>query len=130
MPRTADDVDNLLLGLHCNYERDGDATFIVSAGAEAPPVVVHVHDPIVVVRVDIGKQPTDEARQLTLFRQLLEHNAKSLVHSAYGLEDGEIVLTAGLALENIDGNELAAVLSEIDLALARQVQALRELAEA
>jgi len=129
MPRTAEDVDNILLGLHASYERDGQATFIVTTSAGASPVAVHVHAPIVVVRADIGKAPSDEGRQLALYRELLELNAKGLVHSAYGLEGGEIVLTAGLALDNIDANELAAVLSEIDLALARQVKALRALAE-
>ena len=130
MPRTAEDVDNLLLSMHYNYERDGDATFIVATGTDAPPVVVHVDPPIVVVRVDIGKVPGGQERQLALYRKLLALNARQLVHSAYGLEDGEIVLTAGLALDNLDQNELGAVLSEIDLALAQQVGELRDLAGA
>ena len=50
------------------------------------------------------------------------------MHASYCLEGDEIVLSAGLELENLDENELAAVLSDIDLALVRHVPALRELA--
>jgi hypothetical protein len=128
MPRTADDVENILYGLNRNFESGGEGTFLVSSGTDGPPIAIHVDDPIVVVRVDIGPVPKDDKRQLPLFRQMLEYNATSLVHCAYALEGGEIVLTSGNALENIDANELAAVFSDIDLALARHVKTLRELA--
>ncbi|RLB47559.1 MAG: hypothetical protein DRI90_26215 [Deltaproteobacteria bacterium] len=128
MPQTADDVENILYRLNRNFESGGPATFLVSSGTEGPTIAVHVNDPIVVVRVDIGPVPEDEQRQLPLFRQMLEYNAKGLVHCAYAVEGGELVLTSGLALENIDANKLAAVFSDIDLALARHVKTLRALA--
>jgi hypothetical protein len=128
MPRTADDVENILYQLNRNFESGGPGTFLVSSGTDTPTIAIHVSDPIVVVRVDIGEVPKDEKRQVALFREMLEYNAKGLVHCAYALEGGELVLTSGLALENIDANELAAVLSDIDLALARHVKKLRELA--
>ena len=128
MPRTADDVENILYALNRNFESRGEGTYLVSSGTDGPPIAVHVDDPIVVVRVDIGPVPKDDKRQLALFRQMLEYNGSSLVHCAYALEGGEIVLTSGNALDNIDANEIAAVLSDIDLALARHVKILRELA--
>ncbi len=128
MPQNVDDVENILYRLNRNFESGGAGTFLVSSGTEGPTIAVHVNDPIVVVRVAIGPVPSDEQRQLALFRQLLEYNAEGLVHSAYALEGSEMVLTSGLALENIDANELAAVLSDIDLALARHVKKLREIA--
>jgi len=50
------------------------------------------------------------------------------MHVAYGLEGDTIVLSAALELENLDLNELEALLSDVDLALARHVPTLREAA--
>ena len=126
MPRNAEDVETFLYRLNRNFERSEESLFLVASGDDGPPVAVYVNDPIVVVSVDIGPVPKDERRHLMLFRQLLEFNAK-LVHASYALEDGEVTLGSGLALENIDQNEIAAVLSDIDLALALHMSKLREL---
>jgi len=48
------------------------------------------------------------------------------VHAAYGIEGSKIVLSAALALQNLDLNELEAVLADLDMALATQVPTLRE----
>ncbi len=77
--------------------------------------------PIVAVRVRIGTVPEDEARQVRLFRKLLEYNATDLMHISYGVDGDTVVLSGALELENLDLNELEAVLSDIDLALARHV---------
>jgi hypothetical protein len=130
MPRTREDLETYLYRL----DRAVDAadheggTFLVSSGPGLPPIAVRVAEPIVVVRVDIGPVPKSAEKQNALYRQLLEYNATDLVHAAYALEKNEIVLVAGLELENLDMNEIAAVLSDIDLALARHVGRLRELA--
>ncbi len=130
MPRNAQDVENYLLALNRNYE-GSEGSFVVSAGADAPPIALMVDDTIVAVRVDIGKLPSDPTRQNALFRQLLRYNASDLVHASYALEENdEIVLSAGLVLDNLDQNELAGVLSDIDIALARHVAKLRQLATA
>jgi hypothetical protein len=128
MPRNADDVETFLYRLNRNFERNGEGMFMVSPGNDGPPIVVYVDDPIIVFRADIGTAPAEDARQLALFRQLLEYNATQLVHAAYALESNEVVLIAGLPLENVDMNEIAAVLSDVELALARHVSKLRELA--
>jgi hypothetical protein len=127
MPRTAEDVETFLYRRNRTFDSEG-GTFLVSTGVDGPPVAVRVVDPIVVARVDIGKVPDDEKKQLAVYRKLLEYNANDLVRAAYGLEGGEIVLSAGLELENLDINELAAALGDIDLALARHIKELRALA--
>ena len=128
MPRNAEDVENFLYQLNRHFERDQDS-FVVSSGAGRPPVAVMVADPIVVVRTAIGEIPEDVERQNAVFKQLLRYNGTDLVHATYALEDDHrIVLTAGLELENLDLNELAAVLSDIEVALARHVSTLRALA--
>lgn len=127
MPRNADDVETFLYRLNRTFDSDA-GTFLVSSGTDGPPIALRVVEPIVLARVDIGTLPKDEAKQLALFRRLLEYNATDLVHAAYALEGDEIVLSAGLELENVDMNELAAVLSDIDLALARHIKTLRDIA--
>lgn len=127
MPRTHEDVENYLIKLGRKYDAQGK-TFLIQSGADLPVIAARVAPPIVEINVTIGPAPTDEARQLNLFRRLLELNATGLMHASYGLEKGQIILTSALALDNLDENELDAALSDIDVALVSHTQELRELA--
>jgi hypothetical protein len=51
------------------------------------------------------------------------------MHAAYGIDNNTIVLSAALPLDNLDLNELESTLSDLDLALARHVPALHDLAK-
>lgn len=126
MPRTAEDVENYLLQLDRRFENDG-GTYLL-AGSGGTPIALRVSPPIIALRVAIGPAPKDDAHKLRLFTQLLQYNATDLMHVSYGLEDGAVVLSAALELENLDLNELEALLSDVDLALARHVPTLREAA--
>ena len=92
-----------------------------SEGAE---VVVHYAPPVVILRVRVMELPGKEPRRSELFRQLLELNARELVHGSYGLEGDHIVLTDALELENLDYNEFEASFDSITLALATHLGAL------
>jgi hypothetical protein len=127
MPRTHEDVENYLLSLDRRFENDG-GTYVVRSGVDVPPIAVRVAPPIVAIRVAIGPLPKDDKHQASLFRRLLEYNASDLMHAAYGIDDHTVVLSAALELENLDQNELEATLSDIDLALARHISVLRDLA--
>jgi hypothetical protein len=123
--RTEKDVEAYLLRLNRRFravdERPG--TFLIESSGNMPPVAVLVDPPLVVVRVQVGDVGTrDDA---ALFRQLLETNAKQLLHASYGLDEGRVVLSSALELENLDFNELQATLDEIDMALAQKPPALR-----
>ena len=126
--RTVKDVEAYLERMNRAYRPlpDSAETFLVSSGDGYPPVAVRVDPPLVVLRVRIGNVPDEP---LELFRRLLELNARELVHSSYGIEDGAILLSSALELENLDYNELQAALDEIDLALAQQVPALAALSK-
>jgi len=127
MPRTAEDVENFLLQLGRPFENDG-GTYVVSTGGGGAPVAIRVAPPIVAIRVAIGPVPSDVEHQNKLFRRLLEYNTADLMHAAYGIDDHTIVLSSALPLDNLDLNELEATLSDVDLALARHVPALHDLA--
>jgi hypothetical protein len=90
-------------------------------GAE---VVVHYAPPVVVLRVRVMEPPADSGRQKDLYRQLLEFNARDLVHGSYGLEGEHIVLTDALELADLDYSEFEASWDSLTLSLASHLSAL------
>lgn len=90
-------------------------------GAE---VVVSYAPPVVILRVRVMELPASEPRRGELFRQLLEYNARDLVHGSYGLEGDHVVLTDTLELENLDFSEFEASFESMTLALASHLGAL------
>jgi hypothetical protein len=126
MPRTAEDVENYLLQLDRRFENDG-GTFLLQAPG-GTPIAIRVAPPVVAVRVLIGPVPQDSTHKAMLFEKLLRYNASDLMHIAYGVDNDNVVLSTALEIENLDLNELEAVLSDIDLALARHVPQLRSAA--
>lgn len=91
------------------------------AGAE---ILVNFASPVVILRITVMLLPAGTARQALLFRQLLEYNARDLVHGAYGLEGDKVVLTDTLELENLDFSEFEASFDSLTLALATHLGAL------
>ena len=130
--RSANDVEAYLGKMNRRYSPvEGEpGTFLVHGGTNMPPTALRVDPPLVVLRVHVGDVEGSAAANGELFEKLLTVNAKSLVHTSFGLEDARIVLTAALELENLDYNELEAALDEIDVTLAQQVPTLAELSKA
>lgn len=127
MPRSAEDIENYLIKLGRPYERASgftaeQGTFLLRLSGTL--VAVTASPPIATVHVEIGPTPEDEKHQLRLYRRLLQLNATDLMYAAYGIEDGRVSLSAALALENLDANELEAVLADIEVALARHTPEL------
>ena len=87
-------------------------------------VVIHYAPPVVILRVRVMELPASEPRRSELFRQLLEYNARELVHGSYGQEGDHVVLTDTLELENLDFSEFEASFDSINLALASHLGAL------
>lgn len=127
--RSLNDVEAYLGRMNRTFHPvDGEAgMFLIRTGQKYPPVALKVDPPLVVLRVHIGDVPKGEPAGL--FRQLLQLNAKALVHSSYGIDDDRIILSSALELENLDFNELEATLDEIDLALAQHVALLSDLSK-
>jgi Tir chaperone protein (CesT) family len=127
MIRTSDDLEAQLGRLGRRYERTPDGTFVVSIGPNQPPAALLLVPPVLVIQVAIGDAPSDLTVAAPIYKKLLELNASALLHSAFGLENDQIVLAAALELDNLDLNELEAVLSDIDVALSEHVPMLRSL---
>jgi hypothetical protein len=91
---------------------------------EDSEVVVHYAPPVVILRVRVMELPDSDPRRSELFRQLLEYNARDLVHGSYGLEGDHVVLTDALELENLDFSEFEASFDSLNLALASHLGSL------
>ena len=91
---------------------------------EGAEVVVHYAPPVVILRIRVMELPASEPRRGELFRQLLELNARELIHGSYGIEGDYIVLTDALELANLDFSEFEASFDSITLALASHLGAL------
>lgn len=91
---------------------------------EGSEVVVHYAPPVVILRMRVMELPGQEPRRSELFRQLLELNARELIHGSYGLEGDHIVLTDALELADLDFSEFEASFDSITLALATHLGAL------
>lgn len=124
MLHTNEDLEGFLLRLERSFERVEDGTYVIRMGPDRPLVAVRLAPPVLLLRVDIGLAPRHSE---DLYRRLLELNATTLLHAAFGLEGERVVLSSALELESVDLNEIEAVLADIDLALAEHVPALHEL---
>jgi hypothetical protein len=128
MVTTPEDVEAQLERLERRYERLDDGTILVRIGPGQAPAAIRLSAPVLVIQVEFGPLPQDPEKQRQMFRKVLELNASDLVHAAYGIASETLVLTAALELVSLDPNELEAVLSDFDLALAEHTRALRQLA--
>lgn len=117
-----EDIESYLIRSELDFEEIGDGIWVVrrAAGEESGPepvVVASYQPPVLYLRAGIRKVPAEEDAQLRLYRRLLELNADDLVHGAYGLEEGEVVLSDTMELENLDFTEFRASLESLTLAL-------------
>ncbi|HVU02538.1 MAG TPA: hypothetical protein VHE30_12330 [Polyangiaceae bacterium] len=125
MATSAEDLEAYLRRLDRRFEKVSDQTYLVSLGPGQPAAVLRVAPPVVVLQVDVAEAPSGApALEAKLFRRLLELNATDLLHAAYGIEKGRIIIDAALELDTLDVGELEAVLANVDLAVASHIPEL------
>jgi hypothetical protein len=131
MIASTEELEEHLTRLSRSFERAEDAdVYLVSMGPGQPPCALSISPPVLVAQVRVAEAPTaDHAGSARFMRRLLELNASGLLHAAFGIESGQIVLTAALELQNLDINELEAALADLDMALSEHVPALVALAK-
>jgi hypothetical protein len=125
MVTSLQDVEALLLRLDRTCERVAE-TLLVPVAPHQAPVALRLSQPVLVLQAEFGEVPKTDVAQLRVFRSLLELNASELMHAAYAVVGDTIVLSAALELVSLDPNELQAVLSDFELALAEHVGPLRK----
>jgi len=124
---TREDVESYLLRTGLDHHEISEGMWLVGSNEDdGAGIVVHYSPPLVVFRLKVMDLPGDENRCAQLFRRLLELNATDLVHAAYALEQGDVILTESLEAENLDFNELQATLDSFQMALASHLDALSD----
>jgi hypothetical protein len=121
---TREDIENFLLRMELPYQELEEGLWVIGDGQDMAPVFVGHDPPLLVMRVEVMDAPDDEDLRNALFRDLLELNAKDLVHGAYGLDENEIVLVDSLQLQDLDFSEFQASLESIILALRSHFEQL------
>ncbi len=121
---TREDIESFLLRAEVDAEEIEQGMWVIEA--EHTRLVLHYSPPLLLLRMKVLALPAEESRCFRLFRRLLELNATDLVHGAYGIEEGDVILTDTLQLENLDFSEFQATLDSLQLALASHLEPLSE----
>ena len=122
--RTRDDIESYLARAEVPYEEIGeDGMWLVHDSSLGENIAIQAAGPLLLFRVKVLelREVDDKA---ALYEELLTLNTSDLVHGAYGISDGAVVLTCTLQIENLDYNELQGVLDDFSLALANHYEKL------
>jgi len=124
---TREDLESFLIRMDAEYQELEEGMYLVRTRAEGLPIVLNFSPPLLLLRLKVMDLP-DEKGSLELFRALLEMNATDVVHGAYGLENGELILSDTLELENLDFEEVQASVESIQLAASGHMARIRDMA--
>ena len=90
-------------------------------------VVVMLAEPLVIIQAEIMDAPKQNL--LELYTKLLELNAADILHGAYALENGKIVLIDTLEYDTMDYGDFRAALDSFSLALTQHYPVLSKYRE-
>ena len=125
---TREDLESYLIRMDVDYEEIAEGMYLVRAGDERLPVVVHHSPPLLFLRLKVMDLAQVQGHREDLYRTLLELNASDLVHGAYGLEADELVLSHTLELEALPFPEFQASFESILLAASSHMGRIQSLA--
>lgn len=124
---TRDDLESFLIRMDLDFNEVDEGMYLVHPTNDGPPVVVHHSPPLLVVRLKVWDLP--EGRDLgKLYETLLVWNATDVVHGAYGIEEGDLIITDTLELETLDFPELQASLESMQMAASSHADDIKTLA--
>ncbi len=122
-------IESFLIELEMPFERLDDGIWVIVNEADhGENLVVYRADSVLSLRVKLFELPTGDEKGL--FRRLLELNASAMVHGAFGVEDDAVVITGSLELDNLDLNELQAMIDSFGIAISSHHEELSALLEA
>ena len=123
-----EDLESFLIRMDLEHEEVDEGMYLVRGRNSGLPMVVHHSAPLLLIRMKLMDLPDEGDGKQELYRTLLELNANDVVHGAYGIEDGELILSDTLELETLDFHELRASLESIELAASGHMQKIHALA--
>ena len=111
-----------------DYSEVDEGMFLVRSRNGGPPIVIHHSPPLLLVRLKVMDLPDEGDGLEELYHTLLVLNATDVVHGAYGIEEGELILSDTLELETLDFVELQASLESVQMAASAHLERIRSLA--
>ena len=125
---TRDDLESFLIRMDADFEEVDDGMFVLRSDNGGPSVVVHHSDPLLLIRLKVMDLPEDSSALGELYEKLLVLNATDVIHGAYGIEEGELILSDTMQLGTLDFEELQASLESVQLAASSHAPQIRDLA--
>ena len=126
---TQDDLESYLIRMDADFEEVDEGMFLLRTENDAgAPIVVHHSEPVLVVRIKVMDLPPHSGALCDLYQTLLKLNATDMVHGAYGIEEGELIISDTLQLGTLDYEELQASLESVQLAASSHLSHIRSLA--
>jgi hypothetical protein len=125
---TREDLESFLIRMDLDYREVEPGMFLVQGRNSGLAMVVHHADSVLLIRLKVMDMPEPQDAKVELYRTLLELNASDVVHGAYGIEDGELIISDTLELETLDFHELRASMESIELAAMTHMERIRSLA--
>ena len=126
---TREDLESFLIRMDAEYEELEEGMYLARTRAEGLPIVLNYSPPLLLLRLKVMDLP-EGAGSEELYRTLLELNATDVVHGAYGLEDGELIMSDTLELSTLDFEEVQASIESIQLAASGHIGRIRDMAGA
>jgi len=127
---TREDLESFLIRMDLHWEEVDDGMYLVRGRNSGLPMVLNHADNLLLIRLKVMDMPPEGPADTTLYRTLLQWNATDVVHGAYGIEDGELILSDTLELATLDIHELQASMESIELAASSHMEQIRSLAGA
>ena len=125
---TREDLESYLIRMDMDFEEVDDGMFVVRMENGGPAIVVHHSDPLLLVRMKVMDLPEESDKLGGLYETLLRLNATDVIHGAYGIEEGELILSDTMQLGTLDFDELRASLESVQMAASSHASRIRDLA--
>ena len=116
---TRDNIEHYLIQMEYPFESVETHMWVIRNTVN---VVVTYESPLVIFRMKLMEVPKGSREDF--FKLLLELNASSMIHGAYGIEGDNVVLIDTLQSESLDFNEFQASLDALLLASTQDYQKL------
>lgn len=111
-------IEQYLIDLMFTYQQIDENLWLLDDEEHSlQGVAVMQAEPLVIVRAEIMDIPKDNL--LELYKKLLELNATDMIHGAYALANGKIILVDSLIYNTMDFEEFRASLDSFSLALTQ-----------
>ena len=125
---TQDDLESYLMRMDADFEEVDEGMFVLRSENGGAAIVVHHSEPVLLIRMKVMDLSANSADLCSLYETLLKLNATDMVHGAYGIEEGELIISDTLQLGSLDFEELQASLESVQLAASSHLSDIRALA--